>query len=596
MNYSIGIDLGTTYSCAGIWRNNKVEIIPNNMGNRTTPSVVSFFEGKRYIGEQAKKQITKNYKNTIYDIKRLIGRDFNDKMVQEDIKSWPFKVEKDSKNKPIIIVEYNNEKKKLYPEQIAAMILESLKKDAEEFLGQEVKDAVITVPAYFNNLQRQATIDAGKIAGLNVIKLINEPTAAAIAYGFENNFKEKKNVCVFDLGGGTFDVTILEIDNKKFTVKAIGGDSHLGGEDFDNELIKLCIEKFKEDTDIDISHNQKALRRLKIACEKLKIELSTLEDSVIEVQSLSEGTDFKTLITREEFENICQTKFNKCIETLKSTLDDSKISKKDINEIILVGGSSRIPKIRKMISDFFENHKLNQTINPDEAIAQGAAMEAALKNKIQNEELETLKVINVCPLSIGKGLREGRMSVIIKKNTPIPCEASKSYVTGEDNQEKFMIDIYEGEREFIKDNLLLDKFYIKNIRKAPKGQVALKIVLSIDENSILKVRAFEKNNEKNSQEVVIHRENRNEEEIERMIEEGKKMKKIDLEKRHRVEALIKLQNKIGEITRDKLYKDNKNKIDTKIKEIKNWIKTHSNEEKDIYFSKIKEINNFLNNL
>ena len=287
---------------------------------------------------------------------------------------------------------------------------------------------------------------------------------------------------------------------------------------------------------------------------------------------------------------------NKCIETLKSTLDDSKISKKDINEIILVGGSSRIPKIRKMISDFFENHKLNQTINPDEAIAQGAAMEAALKSKIQNEKLETLKVINVCPLSIGKGLREGRMSVIIKKNTPIPCEASKSYVTGEDNQEKFMIDIYEGEREFIKDNLLLDKFYIKNIRKAPKGQVALKIVLSIDENSILKVRAFEKNNEKNSQEVVIHRENRNEEEIERMIEEGKKMKKIDLEKRHRVEALIKLQNKIGEITRDKLYKDNKNKIDTKIKEIKNWIKTHSNEEKDIYFSKIKEINNFLNNL
>ena len=596
MNYSIGIDLGTTYSCAGVWRNNKVEIIPNNMGNRTTPSVVSFSGRNRYIGETGKKQITKNYKNTIYDIKRLIGRDFNDKMVQEDIKSWPFKVEKDSKNKPIIIVEYNNEKKKFYPEQIAAMILESLKKDAEEFLGQKVKDAVITVPAYFNNLQRQATIDAGKIAGLNVIKLINEPTAAAIAYGLENNFKEKKNVCVFDLGGGTFDVTILEIDNKKFTVKAIGGDSHLGGEDFDNELIKFCIEKFKEDTDIDISHNQKALRRLKIACEKLKIELSTLEDSVIEVQSLSEGTDFKTLITREEFENICQTKFNKCIETLKNTLDDSKISKKDINEIILVGGSSRIPKIRKMISDFFENHKLNQTINPDEAIAQGAAMEAALKSKIQNEELETLKVINVCPLSIGKGLREGRMSVIIKKNTPIPCEASKSYVTGEDNQEKFMIDIYEGEREFIKDNLLLDKFYIKNIRKAPKGQVALKIVLSIDENSILKVRAFEKNNEKNSQEVVIHRENRNEEEIERMIEEGKKMKKIDLEKRHRVEALIKLQNKIGEITRDKLYKDNKNKIDTKIKEIKNWIKTHSNEEKDIYFSKIKEINNFLNNL
>ena len=276
MNYSIGIDLGTTYSCAGIWRNGKIEIIPNQIGKRTTPSVVSFFQEKRLIGEAGKKQITKNYKNTVYDIKRLIGRNFNDKEVQEDMKLWPFKVENGTNDKPIIIVDYNNEKKKFYPEQIAAMILRQLKEDAETFLDHKVKDAVITVPAYFNNSQRQATIDAGRIAGLNVIKLINEPTAAAIAYGLENQSNEKKNICVFDLGGGTFDVTILEIEGKKFTVKAIGGDSHLGGTDFDNELIKYCIEKFKEENDIDISNDQKALRRLKVACEEAKKELSSM--------------------------------------------------------------------------------------------------------------------------------------------------------------------------------------------------------------------------------------------------------------------------------------------------------------------------------
>ena len=595
-DYIIGIDLGTTYSCVGVYRNNKVEIIPNNISGRTTPSVVCFNQSQILTGELAKRQITKNYKNTIYDIKRLIGRNYNDNNIKEDMKLWPFKVEKDSKNKPIIIVDYNNEKKNFFPEQISAILLESLKQNAENFLGQKVTKAVITVPAYFNNLQRQATIDAGRIAGLNVIKIINEPIAAAIAFGLENICKEKKNICVFDLGGGTFDITILEIHNKKFTVKAIGGDSHLGGEDFDNELMKFCIKKFKEENDIDISNDQKALRRLKIVCEKTKIELSSLEDSQIELESLSEDTNFQMSIGRQEFEKICQEKFNKCIEILKTTLEESKLSKTEINEILLIGGSSRIPKIRKMISDFFQKKKLNQTINPDEAIAYGAAIEAALKNNIQNEELDSLEVINVCPLSIGKGIKQGRMSVIIKKNTKIPCEASKSYVTGEDNQDKFMIDIYEGEREFIKDNLLLDKFYIKNIRKAPKGEVAMKIVLSIDENSILKVRAFEKKNEKNCEEVIIHRENRSEEEIERMIEEAKKMKKIDLEKRHRVEALIKLENKINEVSNSQLYKTNKNKIDIKISDLKKWIKTHPNEEKDIYLSQIKEINNFLKNL
>ena len=325
MNYSIGIDLGTTYSCVGILRNGKVEIIPNEIGENTTPSLVSFSESKRFIGIQAKKQITKNYKNTVYDVKRLIGRNFNDKEVQEDMKLWPFKVENGTNDKPMIVVEYKKEQRSFAPEQISAMILESLKEDAETFLGQKVNDAVITVPAYFNISQRQATIDAARIAGLNVKELINEPVAAAIAYGLENNLKEKKNICVFDLGGGTFDVTILEIDNKKFTVKAIGGDSHLGGEDFDNELVKYCIEIFKEENDIDISNDQKALRRLKVACEQAKIDLSNQNDTFIEVQSLSQDIDFELIITRKEFEKICQPKFNICIEKLKNIIEDSKI-------------------------------------------------------------------------------------------------------------------------------------------------------------------------------------------------------------------------------------------------------------------------------
>ena len=336
MNYVIGIDLGTTYSCVGVWKNNKSEIITNKIGKFVTPSVVSFTENERLIGEQAKSQITRNYKNTIYDAKRLIGRKFNDEEVQNDMKLWPFTVKEDNKNKPLICVEYKKEQKEFYPEQISAMILERLKENAETFLGQKVKDAVITVPAYFNNAQRQATIDAGRIAGLNVIKTINEPTAAAIAYGLENQSNKKKNVCVFDLGGGTFDVTILEIEGKKFTVKAIGGDSHLGGTDFDNELIKYCIEKFKEENDIDISNDQKALRRLKVACEQAKIDLSNQNDTIIEVQSLSQDIDFELIITRKEFEKICQPKFNICIEKLKNIIEDSKISKNKINEILLI--------------------------------------------------------------------------------------------------------------------------------------------------------------------------------------------------------------------------------------------------------------------
>ena len=606
MNYIIGIDLGTTYSCVGVWRNNKSEIIPNRIGKYVTPSVVSFTENERLIGEQAKSQITRNYKNTIYDAKRLIGRNFNDKEVQNDMKLWPFKVKEGKKGKPLICVEYKKEQKEFYPEQISAMILERLKENAETFLGQKVKDAVITVPAYFNNAQRQATIDAGRIAGLNVIKTINEPTAAAIAYGLENQSNKKKNVCVFDLGGGTFDVTILEIDNKKFTVKAIGGDSHLGGEDFDNELVKYCIEKFKEENDIDISNDQKALRRLKVACEKAKIDLSTIEDTLINLESLVKGNDIELNVTRYQFEEMCKAYFDKCIKILSDTINNSGISKNDIDDIVLIGGSSRIPKIQQNIIEFFNNKKqLCKTINPDEAVAIGAAIEAVLHNEDQKEDIENIKdledivVIDVVPLSLGIGSRGGVMSFIIKRNTQIPCENTDRFVTIEDYQTNFGICVYEGEREFYEDNLLLDEFSLDNITPAPKGKTAMLVTFKINENySILDVMVVEEGKDNNKIPRQIKRKYRDENEIEKMIETGRKMREDDLEKRKRVDERIKLDDFLYDMkNKNKVkYENNKNKIDQKINEVRNWIKGHKNESVDVYKNKIDEVKNFYEQL
>ncbi len=601
MKYAIGIDLGTTYSCVGVYRNNNVEIIPNELSERTTPSVVSFTEYQRLIGNPAKSQITKNYKNTIYDAKRLIGRNFNDENVQKDIKLYPFKVDKDNKNKPIIEVEYENKIQKFYPEQISSMILEKLKEDAEKYLEGEVKDAVITVPAYFNNEQRQATIDAGRIAGLNVIKIINEPTAAAIAYGLNINSDNKKKICVFDLGGGTFDVTIMEINNKNFVVKATGGNSHLGGQDFDNELVKFCIEKFKEENGIDISNDQKALRRLKVACEKIKIELSSLNDSIIDIDSLSNGINFNIVINRSDFEFICKPYFEKCMRILRNTINKSPYSKNLIEDIILVGGSTRIPKIQSMLKEFFDDKKqLLKTINADEAVAYGASVEAALNNKDSNqyEGLDQLVLIDVCPLSLGINIIGGRMDFVIKRNTRIPCENTKRYITTKDYQDSFCIIVFEGEREFYKDNLELDKFYIKNIKKDLKGKVAMLVTFKLDNNSILTVSAFEEGNKNNSGKVIIERENRNDDDIEKMIQEGIKMRKIDLERRKIVEAKISLEDYLYDITKkgNLTYRTNKNVIDQKVKEVKNWMINFPNEKVEVYKKKIEEIKNFISKL
>ncbi len=522
--YSIGIDLGTTYSCVAVYKNDKVDIIPNKMGARTTPSVISYTDKECKIGIQAKNQITSNFKNTIYDTKRLIGRNFYDEVVQTDMKLWPFTIEKDQNDKPLIEVEYKNEKKLYYPEDISATILRQLKEDTQNFLGENsiIDGAVITVPAYFNNLQRQATIDAGKIAGLNVIKIINEPTAAAIAYGLEYKSNTKKNVCVFDLGGGTFDVTILEIDNKKFTVKTTGGDTHLGGEDFDNELIKFCIEKFKEESGIDITLNKKAERRLKFYCERLKIDLSAQEQNLVDIENISDGENLLIYVSQTEFNHICKKHFDKCIEILKQTIKNSGLKKDDINDVVLIGGSTRIPEIQKRIKKFFDkNTNICKTINADEAVAYGAAIEAALHNEVQRNELmfnyKDFKINDINPHSIGIS-NNGKMYFMIKKDQIIPVTIEKKIKTSRDNQTFFGIAIYEGENELVSKNIRLGYCILDNINVKEKGKVTGKITFVLDNKYILKI-IIEEEGKRNKRELEIERKKYDEKEFNKgMIE------------------------------------------------------------------------------
>ena len=627
-SYYIGIDLGTTYSCVAVYRNGNVEIIPNQMGERTMPSVVSFTENGRLIGKEAKKQITKNYKNTVYDVKRLIGRNYSDPIVQEDMKLWPFKLEKDTNDKILICVECNKQEKKFYPEQISAMILERLKEYAEDYLNTKIKDAVITVPAYFNNIQRQATIDAGRIAGLNVIKIINEPTAAAIAYGLNEKIQGKRNICIFDLGGGTFDVTILEINDNKFSVKATGGDTHLGGEDFDNLLIKFCMKEFKKEHNIDLQYDQKAIRKLKVVAEECKKELSESLESYLEVDSLVKNIDFGINILRADFEKECKI-LSKCINVLNNTLKDSGLSKGEIDDIVLVGGSTRIPYVQKMLSDFFGGEKkLLKKINADEAVAYGAAIEAALHNDEQKYDLRELEVIDVCPLSLGMKVEGDLMAVIIKRNTPIPCEKTESFITVHDNQTSISIEVYEGERQLVKDNLFLDNFSINNLTKRKRGETGIYVTFAIDKDySILNVTAKEQkeriiqNDEDDCLEKVLKKKNlqrinieeinikkidnietreitrkkRNEMEIERMIQEGLSMKNKDLEKRTRIEKINKLKGILYDLKNENnpLYEDNRNIIDKKVYQIKSWLENHQNDNINAYEEKIKEINDFI---
>ncbi|KAF7998785.1 L1 cell adhesion molecule like protein [Metschnikowia aff. pulcherrima] len=536
MSKSVGIDLGTTYSCVAHFSNDRVEIIANDQGNRTTPSFVAFTDSERLIGDAAKNQAAMNPANTVFDAKRLIGRKFDDADVQGDIKHFPFKVVNNNE-KPVIQVEFKGETKTFTPEEISSMILTKMKDTAESFLGTQVTDAVVTVPAYFNDSQRQATKDAGLIAGLNVKRIINEPTAAAIAYGLDKKTEEEKNVLIFDLGGGTFDVSLLSIEDGIFEVKSTAGDTHLGGEDFDHRLVNHFIAEFKRKNKKDLSTNQRALRRLRTACERAKRTLSSSAQTSIEIDSLFEGIDLYTSITRARFEELCQDLFRSTLDPVEKVLRDAKVDKSQVDEIVLVGGSTRIPKVQKLVSDFFNGKEPNKSINPDEAVAYGAAVQAAILSGDTSSKTQDLLLLDVAPLSMGIETAGGIMTKLIPRNSTIPTKKSETFSTYADNQPGVLIQVFEGERAKTKDNNLLGKFELSGIPPAPRGVPQIEVTFDVDANGILNVSALEKGTGKTQQITITNDKGRlSKEDIERMVSEAEKYKDEDEKEASRVQA------------------------------------------------------------